>query len=86
MSQKKAHTILDNKPAVWNWLRHAELDIILPLITLVTEHGCKMLYPFMRRLRKNRYDSIWGKTELNNRDVEKLHRLEIPCSNYQSNH
>ena len=61
MSQKKAHTILDNKPAVWNWLRHAELDIILPLITLVTEHGCKMLYPFMRRLRKNRYDSIWGK-------------------------
>ncbi|WHX15197.1 hypothetical protein QMY64_11705 [Phocaeicola dorei] len=61
MSQKKAHTILDNKPTVWNWLRHAELDIILPLITLVTEHGCKMLYPFMRRLRKNRYDSIWGK-------------------------
>lgn len=36
--------------------------------------------------QENRYDSIWGKTELNNRDVEKLHRLEIPCSNYQSNH
>lgn len=64
ISQKKNNTTLDNEPAVWNWLRHAELDIVLPLITLVAEsknQECKMLYPFMRRLRKNRYDSIWGK-------------------------
>lgn len=60
ISQKK-NNVLDNNPAVWNWLRHAELDIVLPLITLIAEHGCKMLYPFARRLRKNRYDSIWGK-------------------------
>lgn len=61
MGQKKSNAKLDSKPAVWNWLRRVDLDIVLPLITLVTEHGCKMLYPFMRRLRKNRYDSIWGK-------------------------
>lgn len=60
--QKKGDTMLNSKPAVWNWFRHADLDIVLPLITLVTEHGCKMLYPFMRRLRKNHFDRIWGKS------------------------
>lgn len=57
----KSNVMLDSKPAVWNWLRQADLDVVLPLIALAAEHGCKMLYPFMRRLRKNRYDAVWAK-------------------------
>ena len=54
--------VMDSQPAIWNWLRSADLDIVLPLIAFMAEHGnTQMLYPFARRLRKNHYDAVWGK-------------------------
>lgn len=55
---------LDSKTKVWNWLRKADLDIVLPLIALLAEHeGTNLLYTFMRRIRKNHYDGIWNKKD-----------------------
>ena len=63
MKKKKDSTSsLDTKEKVWNWLRNVDLDIVLPLIVFMAEHGnIQMLYPFTRRLRKNHYDGVWNK-------------------------
>lgn len=54
---------MDSIPEIWGWMRLADLDIVLPLITYVAEHGINDLYKFARRLRKNHYDGIWSKTD-----------------------
>ena len=60
--KKDSSSSLDSKDKVWNWLRNADLDIVLPLIVYMAEHGnIQMLYPFTRRLRKNHYDGVWNK-------------------------
>lgn len=54
--------ILDKKTYVWYWLRHADLDIVLPLIAFQAEiDNTSLLYTFVRRLRKNHFDAVWGK-------------------------
>ena len=60
---KKKDTLLQTTAQVWNWLREADLDIVLPLIVFVAKYGddLNMLCHFTRRLRKNHYDSVWGK-------------------------
>jgi hypothetical protein len=65
MNKKRVDSIsLDSEPNVWNWLRNADLDIVLPLIAFVAEHEkTNMLYPFTRRLRRNHFDGIWGKID-----------------------
>lgn len=50
---------------IWNWVRKADLDIILPLISLLVNHGDKNLYAFARRLRRNYYDRKWQKDSNN---------------------
>lgn len=60
--KKDSSSSLDSIGKVWNWLRNADLDIVLPLIVYMAEHGnIQMLYPFTRRLRKNHYDGVWNK-------------------------
>jgi hypothetical protein len=60
--KKDSTSSLDSKDKVWNWLRNADLDIVLPLMVYMAEHGnIQMLYPFTRRLRKNHYDGVWNK-------------------------
>lgn len=62
--KKDSITTLDSQPKIWNWLRGADLDIVLPLVAFVAKQGkTDKLYPFMRRLRRNHYDGIWGKSE-----------------------
>ena len=52
---------LDSMPDIWTWLRLADLDVVLPLITYIAEYGTNGLYGFARRIRKNHYDGIWSK-------------------------
>ncbi len=60
--KKDGISLLETKEKVWNWLRKADLDIVLPLIVYMAEHGnVQMLYPFTRRLRKNHFDGLWNK-------------------------
>jgi hypothetical protein len=62
--KKDSVTSLDTTSKVWNWLRNADLDIVLPLIVFMAEHdNINLLYPFTRRLRKNHYDGVWNKNE-----------------------
>ncbi len=64
LSIKNKQTGLSTSVNVWNWLRNVNLDIVLPLIAFMAEHEHKnksMLSVFVRRLRKNRYDDVWGK-------------------------
>ncbi len=62
IKNKKNITELSTSVNVWNWLRNVNLDIVLPLIAFMAEHNnTSMLSVFVRRLRKNRYDDVWGK-------------------------
>ncbi|MBO7607610.1 MAG: DUF262 domain-containing protein [Paludibacteraceae bacterium] len=62
IKNKKNITDLSTSVNVWNWLRNVNLDIVLPLIAFMAEHNnTSMLSVFVRRLRKNRYDDVWGK-------------------------
>ena len=57
---------LDNQENVWQWLRNADLDIVLPLIALLAEHpNTKQLTAFTRRIRRNYFDGLWAKDENN---------------------
>lgn len=57
---------LDNQENVWQWLRNADLDIVLPLIALLAEHpDTKQLTAFTRRIRRNYFDGLWSKDEKN---------------------
>lgn len=62
VKKKDSNISLSNTDSVWNWLRKCDLDIVLPLITLLAEHkGTQLLVPFTRRLRRNYFDSVWSK-------------------------
>jgi len=62
--KKESITKLDTTVNIWNWLRNVDLDIVLPLIVYMAERGdTQMLYPLIRRLRRNHYDAVWGKYE-----------------------
>ena len=63
MKKKKDNaTLLGTTTDVWNWLRNADLDIVLPLIVFMAEHdNIDLLYKLTRRLRKNHYDGVWNK-------------------------
>ena len=64
VKKKDPNISLSNTDSVWNWLRNCDLDIVLPLITLLAEHkGTQLLVPFARRLRRNYFDSVWSKNE-----------------------
>lgn len=57
---------LNNQENVWQWLRNADLDIVLPLIALLAEHpNTKQLTAFTRRIRRNYFDGLWAKDENN---------------------
>ena len=64
VKKKDSDISLSNTNSVWNWLRNCDLDIVLPLITLLAEHkDTQLLVPFTRRLRRNYFDSVWSKNE-----------------------
>ena len=47
VKKKDSNISLSNTDSVWNWLRKCDLDIVLPLITLLAEHkGTQLLVPF----------------------------------------
>lgn len=53
---------LDENKYVWNWLRNVDLDVVLPLIAFFAENdNTPLFFPFVRRLRKNHFDAVWGK-------------------------
>lgn len=66
-TQKKNRGIpLNNPNNAWQWLRNAELDVVLPLITLLAEHPeTTQLIPFTRRIRRNYFDGLWAKNSNN---------------------
>ena len=67
MAPKNKANAMQDESEVWNWLRSADQDIVLPLLAFVAkyrsdiEKDSDILYRFIRRLRKNRYDSVWAK-------------------------
>ena len=64
VKNKDENISLSDTEVAWRWLRKCDLDIVLPLITLLAEHkDTQQLVPFARRLRRNYYDSIWSKNE-----------------------
>lgn len=66
MSKKESPDRLSEEQYVWTWLRNAELDIVLPLLCFVKNYGdTDLLYRFIRRIRKNHFDGVWGKTDSN---------------------
>ena len=59
VKKKDSDISLSNTNSVWNWLRNCDLDIVLPLITLLAEHkDTQLLVPFTRRLRRNYFDLV----------------------------
>ena len=59
-NKNEGEASLQTKTQVWNWLRNADLDIVLPLIAFVAKYGeTEMLCRFSRRLRRNHYDYVW---------------------------
>ena len=76
VKKKDSNISLSNTDSVWNWLRKCDLDIVLPLITLLAEHqGTQLLVPFTRRLRRNYFDSVWsrnGQGEMTRRSNSKM--------------
>lgn len=67
MNKKDSPKGLSKELEVWTWLRIADLDIVLPLLCFVKKNygDTSMLYPFIRKIRENHFNAIWGKDENN---------------------
>ena len=52
---------LENESDILSWFKGSELHIILPLIALASKDDNRsQLYPFLRKLRRNHFDLLWG--------------------------
>lgn len=67
---------IDKKEINWSWFRKIDLDLVLPLIVYLHRFpDGKMIYQFVRRLRKNHYDKIWK--ERNENYIDWRHIIQI---------
>ncbi len=68
---------LSNESDVWTWLRSADLDVVLPLLCFVNKYGdSELLCPFVRRIRKNHFDSVWNRTDENHLSRKSAHYVD----------